>query len=151
MNNGSLDIEQKKEWAKSLYVRENITVFKVIAERVGVQARTVSKWVDTENWEKLRKNTVLTRAEQLSKMLSQLEEFNTYIESKPEGRRFADSKEADARRKLIMDIKALETNASISESISVCSSIVDWLSQTDLDRAKDVSDLFDNYIKHLLK
>jgi len=151
MKNDELNIEQKKDWAKMLYVKENVTVFKTIAERVGVQPRTISKWVESENWEKLRKNTVLTRSEQLSKLLSQLEEFNAYIETKPQGMRFAESKEADARRKLIADIKALESEASISETVSVCSNIVDWLSELDFDRAKEISDLFDDYIKYLLK
>lgn len=151
MSDTNLTIEQKKEWAKLLYVKENVTTYKILAVRVGVQARTISKWAEEGEWDKLRKNVVLTRSEQLSKLLSQLEAFNSYIEAKPQGYRFADSKEADARRKLIADIKALEADASIAEAINVCTSITNWLAKFDLEKAKNISDLFDNYIKFLLK
>jgi transposase len=150
-NQDELTLAQKKEWAKTLYLKENMTTFKTLAERVGVGAHTISKWVEAGNWEKLRQNTLLTRQEQLCKLLAQLEEFNNYIEAKPEGLRFADSKEADARRKLIADIKALETEASIAETVSVCSNIVEWTAKLNLDNAKQIIDLFDDYIKYLLK
>lgn len=151
MKDTELTIEQKKDWAKMIYTKEGITVFKEIAERVGVQARTISKWAEEGNWEKMRKNMVLTRSEQLSKMLSELEELNTHIENKPAGKRFADTKEADIRSKLTADIKKLETDASLAETIDVCSNIIDWLSELDLERTKEMSDLFDDYIKYLLK
>lgn len=151
MSDTKLTIEQKKDWAKIIYTKEGVTVFKKIAERVGVQPRTISNWVEDGNWEKMRKNMVLTRSEQLSKMLSELEELNSYIASKPTGMRFADSKEADVRSKLTSDIKKLENEASIAETIDVCSNIIEWLAQHDTDRSKEISDTLDNYIKHMLK
>ena len=41
---------QKKEWAKTLYLRENLTQ-QEIAERVGVSRVTVSNWVRSGKWE----------------------------------------------------------------------------------------------------
>ena len=45
--------EQRKEWAKLLFVKENLTQAE-IAERVGVSRVTVNKWINTENWEHLK-------------------------------------------------------------------------------------------------
>ena len=40
----ALNNSQKKQWAQTLYLRENLTQLE-IAERVGVSRVTVSKWV----------------------------------------------------------------------------------------------------------
>ena len=41
---------QRKEWAKLLFVKENLTQAE-IAERVGVSRVTVNKWINAENWD----------------------------------------------------------------------------------------------------
>lgn len=142
--------KQKKDWAKSLYVNEKLTQ-KELAARVGVSENTISKWVKDESWEKLRKNIVLTREEQLQLMLNELEELNAYIASKPIGERFADSKEANIRRNLVKDIKELETKASLAEIIETAKRFTKWLSVVDLKKAREIADLFDAFIKDNLR
>ena len=41
---------QKKEWAKTLYLKENLTQ-QEIADRVGVSRVSVSNWVRAGKWE----------------------------------------------------------------------------------------------------
>lgn len=134
-----------------LYVKEGITVFKVIAERVGATPHTVSKWAEEDKWEKKRQNMLLTREEQMQNLLIELEELNEFIKKKPEGQRFADSKEGDIRRKLVKDIKDLETKASISEIIETAKRFTKWLSEVDHAKSKEVADLFNSFIKDCLK
>ena len=55
---------QKKEWAKTLYMRENLTQ-QEIAERVGVSRVTVSNWVRAGKWEEQKAGLTLTRQEQV--------------------------------------------------------------------------------------
>ena len=60
--------EQRKEWAKLLFVKENLTQAE-IAERVGVSRVTVNKWINTENWEHLKVSVTITREEQLLSLI----------------------------------------------------------------------------------
>lgn len=141
----------KKEHAYLLYTRDGITVHKELAERTGASAKSIGKWVKEENWEKYRQNMLLTREEQMQNLLVELAELNEFIKTKKEGKRFADSKEADVRRKLIRDIKDLETKASVSEIIQTAKRFITWIRQVDLDKAKEITNLFDAFIKDCLR
>lgn len=146
-----LNNDQKKELAYMLYTKEGVTVHKVLAKRVDATPKTISKWIVEGKWEKRRQNMLLTREEQMQNLLIELEELNAYIKTKPEGKRFADSKEGDIRRKLIKDIKDLETKASVSEIIGTCKRIVQWLAPIDFEKSKQVADIFNSFIKDNLK
>ena len=107
-----LKANQRKEWAKLMYLKENITQ-QEIADRVGVSRVTVNKWV--KEWEGLKLNLLQTR------------------------------------RKLTADLEALEQDASIRDIYNVSRGLLDWLRQQDLERAKELSDYFDAYIKEKMK
>ena len=66
---------QKKEWAKTLYLRENLTQ-QEIAERVGVSRVTVSNWVRAGKWEGQKAGLTLTRQEQVANLYRQVAEIN---------------------------------------------------------------------------
>nr|DAJ24501.1 MAG TPA: Protein of unknown function (DUF1804) [Caudoviricetes sp.] len=144
----SLELEQKKEWAKLLFLKENITQ-QEIADRVGVSRITINKWV--KEWENLKLNLLQTREERISSTLAQLDELDRSIADKEAGKRFPTASEADIRRKLTADLEALEQDASIRDIYNVSRGLLDWLRQVDLARAKELSDYFDAYIKEKLK
>jgi transposase len=146
-----LSIKERKEWAKTIYLSEPDATQKAIAARVGVSANTIGKWIEGEGWEKLRRNLLVTRQEQMQLLLQELEELNAYIKNKKEGQRFADSKEADIRRKLIADLKDLETNAGIAETVDVCRKLVEFVSKTDTEKAKELVMICDGFIKAKLQ
>ena len=50
---------QKKEWARTLYLRENLTQ-QEIADRVGVSRVTVSNWCRGGKWEEQKVGLTLT-------------------------------------------------------------------------------------------
>lgn len=103
---------QRKEFAKLIFLRENITQ-QEIADRVGVSRATVNKWA--KEWEGLKLNLLQTREERISSTLSQLDELDRSIASKEEGKRFPTTAEADIRRKLTADLEALEQDASVRD------------------------------------
>ncbi|WAC40575.1 DDE transposase family protein [Pedobacter sp. SL55] len=144
------EIERKKEHAKILYVKDGISTQKELAERVGVSEKTIGKWIVDGEWEKLKKNVVLTRQEQLLHLMDELAELNASIRLKPEGVRFADSKLGDVRRKLIKDIKDMETKASIPEIIHALTLLLDFVRKGNLEQAKDLAKIVDAFIKSLL-
>lgn len=139
---------QRKEFAKLIFLRENITQ-QEIADRVGVSRATVNKWA--KEWEGLKLNLLQTREERISSTLSQLDELDRSIASKEEGKRFPTTAEADIRRKLTADLEALEQDASIRDIYNVSRGLLDYIRRIDLELAKEISDYFDAYIKDRMK
>lgn len=142
----------KKEWAKLLYTREPVKLSqKEVARRVGVSERTMSIWVRNEQWDQLRYSIIVTKEEQLRRIYMQIEELNNAIFQREEGARFATSKQADTLSKLTTAAKKLETEASIADVIEVSKRFLNWLRQTDFEKAKELSFLFDAFIKDMIK
>lgn len=140
---------QKKEWAKTLYLKENLTQ-QEIADRVGVSRVSVSNWVRAGKWEEQRAGITLTREEQVRNLYRQVAEINRAIAARDEGCRFATSQEADIIGKLSKSIRQMETEAGIADVISVLTRFIDFLRPLDLEKAKDVTNLADAYIKSIL-
>lgn len=140
---------QKKEWAKTLYLRENLTQ-QEIAERVGVSRVTVSNWVRSGKWEGQKAGLTLTRQEQVANLYRQVAEINRSISTRAEGERFPSSKEADILGKLSAAIRNMEQETGIADIISVLTGFVEWLRPLDLDKAKELTRLADAYIKDKL-
>lgn len=147
------DIERLKTITKSLYIHEDITQQKALAGRIGVSENTMSKWfkLHEEDWKRLKKNIVLTREERMADLYDELTEIANHIKTLPEGKRFADSKLGDVRRKLIKDIKELEVNAALPEVIAALTGLVKFVRNENLDEAKIIMNWSDLYIKTLLK
>lgn len=140
---------QKKEWAKTLYLRENLTQ-QEIAERVGVSRVTVSNWVRAGKWEEQKAGLTLTRQEQVANLYRQVAEINRVISTRAEGERFPNSKEADILGKLSAAIRNMEQETGIADIISVLTAFIEWLRPLDLDKAKELTRLADAYIKDKL-
>ena len=140
---------QKKEWAKTLYMRENLTQ-QEIAERVGVSRVTVSNWVRAGKWEEQKAGLTLTRQEQVANLYRQVAEINRAISARAEGERFPNSKEADILGKLSAAIRNMEQETGIADIISVLTGSIEWLRPFDLEKAKELTRLADAYIKDKL-
>lgn len=145
----SINNSQKKQWAQTLYLRENLTQLE-IAERVGVSRVTVSKWVRDGKWEEQKAGITLTRQEQVANLYRQVAEINRTIATRHEGERFPNSKEADILGKLSAAIRNMEQETGIADIISVLTAFIEWLRQLDLDKAKEITRLADAFIKDKL-
>jgi transposase-like protein len=141
---------QKKDWAKLLFLNDNATQ-KEIALRVGVTEKTVSSWVNKEDWEQLKSSVIITKSEELKRIYMQINEINTAIFSKEKGQRFASTKEADILSKLTAAARSLETETSVSDVIEVFKRFLNWLREVDLDKAKDLVILQDAFVKSIMK
>lgn len=146
----NLTIKQKKDWAKMLYLKEHLTQVE-ISERVGVSKVTINKWVKAEKWEELKVSVSITREEQLANMYRQIAEINKVISTRAKGERFATSKEADIINKIAASIERMEKEVGISDIISVSKAFLDWVRKSDTEKAKELSYMFDSFIKEKLK
>jgi transcriptional regulator with XRE-family HTH domain len=149
-NMAELSIKQKKEWAKTLYVHQRLTQ-KETAEKVGVSAKTLNQWVNKEAWDTLRVSIIITKDQQLSRLYAQINELNNKIEQRAEGERYADSKEADTLVKLTSAAQSLETETGLSQIIEVAMLFTGHLKAFDLTKAKEVTNLFDEFIASRIK
>ena len=146
----SLTNSQKKEWAKLLFTKENLTQLE-IAERVEVRPATISKWVNSENWQLLKTSITITREEQLARLYQQLQLQQEKILERPIAERVATTAEADIMTKLASAIQKLETETGLNDIISVSKQFLDWLRLSDLEKAKELTMYFDAFIKERLK
>jgi uncharacterized protein YjcR len=142
--------KQKKEWAKMVYTIEGLNQ-KDTAHKVEVSLKTINKWVNDEKWDNLKANFIVSKESNLKRIYAQINEINTAIENKPEGQRYANSKEADTLVKLASAAKTLETDNAISDIINAFTSFNEWLRVVDLNTVKLLVNYQDDFIKSKLR
>lgn len=144
-------LEEKRNYAKLLYVTVQGITQKEIAARVGATEATISKWVKVEKWEDLKVSLLTTKSEQLNLLYLQLKELNQVIHSREVGQRFSNSKEADTLIKITAAIKNLEVETSIAEKVEVGQDFLHFVRQAaGMDFSKEAARYFDAYIKSKL-
>lgn len=141
-------IERDKEIAKSLFVHEGLTR-KAIAERLGYTEHTVGDWVKKGEWDVARKTLSYSKSFELQRMMAQLEELNNAIESKEEGNRYPNSKEADIQRKLGASIRELEVEMNIKDAVNVSIELMNFLNRRDAVLAKELAVHVDSFLRGL--
>lgn len=144
-----LSIQQKKDYAKTLYLADITITQKEVAKRADVAEKTVSGWVNKEGWENLRTSLLTTRETQLSHLYAQLRNLNEVIAQREN--KYATPKEADVLSKLTASINKLEQDLSISEIVNVFKKFLDWLRNADLEKAKEMSALCDAFVKDYIR
>ena len=138
------------DYAKMLFVYDKLTQNEISAKTL-VSEVTISKWVRDDNWEDYRKAISVTRDERYRSTINQLTELDNLIKSREENYRFPTKEESHIRRRLVADLNALEVECGIVDVINVSIKLLDWLRQVDNEKAKELSDIFNSYIKSTLK
>jgi hypothetical protein len=142
-----LSISQKKEWAELLFIRGDL-LQKDIASKVQVSERTLSKWANEGEWERLKKSMLTTKSEILRNLYDLLDKISQKL--KEEGS-IGDSKIADMYVKYTAAINNLETETSIAQMFEVGRMFVNHLQAIDPQFALSVLNHFDGFIKEKLK
>jgi transposase len=145
-----LKSEQKKMLAREIYLLGNYT-YEEIAQKVGAQRQTISRWAKAGNWDNLKAGMTVTREAILSRMYQQLNNMNSAILEREPSKRHADTKEADVMVKLAAAIKNMETDVGISDIISVGMRFGEFLRRIDLEKAKEYVKLWDVFLKEQIK
>ncbi|RYF26589.1 MAG: DDE transposase family protein [Flavobacteriales bacterium] len=151
MAQNKLTIQQKKEWAQLLFVKEGITVQKELAKRVDVTEKTIGNWLADGVWKKLRESTVLTREVLLIDLHAQWTELNNSIKKKPAGERFPSSSEADILSKIKNAINDLDKEVDVTGAMNVGKDYINFVRRANPILVHDTLQLFDAFLKSLLK
>lgn len=137
---------KEKNFAKILYVDKRLSVTEIMLRQdVDISERTLRKWINDENWDKLRKSFLTTRENQIVQLYDQLEWLNNQIAQREI--KVASSKEADSIIKITSAIKRLEYEVSLGEIMEVGRKFVEFSKEIDLDLAQQVTRLFDQFIQ----
>ncbi len=140
--------KNSEELAKILYLQNYSQ--KDIAERLDVSEVSVSTWKKKGQWDNLKTNLLNSRHERLGELYNELAEFNLMVKSK-EGYKICDSKEADARRKLIADISELERKYNVGQTISIGRDFIQFVQGIDSTQAKQILALYDAFINNVIE
>jgi transcriptional regulator with XRE-family HTH domain len=144
------DREQKREFARMLFLHESLTQ-KEIAARVGVSEVTISKWSNQDNWESYKVSVTMSKEEQLKNLYRQISEINKAINAKEVGKRFASTAEADTISKLSVAIEKMESDVGIADMVSVSKKFLTFIRKFDLAKAQEIAPLFDAFVKENIK
>lgn len=142
-----LSIEEKKEYAKKLFVKDKLTQVEV-ALKTGVSKNTICKWVKEGQWEDLKTTHIMTKEEELRRLYVMLKATNDAIEKRD---KIPTSKEADIINKLTASIRQLQTDTGIAEITDVATEMINFYKTLDFDKAKELTQLFDAFIQQKIK
>lgn len=142
----TLKQDTKKKNAKALFITGQYQQ-KEIAELVGVTVQTISRWVNSEKWDVELASLTITKEKQLARYYAQINEINEAISERDKGQRYANSKEADTLNKLSAAAQKLESETGVRDIVDVSIGLLEWVRGFDVKKAKELSDLFDGYIK----
>ena len=120
---GRKDLENKKEFARTLYMSgENQNT---IAEKVGVSRVTITKWVAAGNWKERRAAKAVTRPELISKMLLNIDALldKAAASDKPEDL----AGMSDKLSKIASAIEKLDKKANVVDAIEVFIAFSKWV------------------------
>lgn len=148
-NMAVLSRKQKQELAKELYLKTDNTQ-KAICEKVGCSTRSFNLWKKKGSWEDLKISYTISKEQELRRIYIQIREINNAIADREEGKRFATTKEADILAKLAGAAKNLESETSTAEVIDVFIGFNKFLMKHDFNKAKEIAEFQDVYIKFRL-
>lgn len=117
------ELEQKREHARLLYMQGEPQ--KVIAEKIGVSAQTITKWVNDNGWDQSRAAANITRPELVNKLLNSINVLLEDLTDAPSPEKTAAS--ADKLVKFAATIERLEKKTSVVDIIEVFMAFSKWL------------------------
>lgn len=147
-------LEDKKDYARLLYMQGEQQ--KVIAEKVGVSAQTITKWVNVGGWVEQRAAQNITRPELVNKLLRTIDKMIEAVN---------DSDDPDAANglgdklaKFAATIEKLDKHTSIVDVIEVFMAFSKWLQfQAEFDEditpelLKTINKYHNQYINYLMQ
>ena len=142
----------RKEFAEALYMQN--TAQNVIAEKVGVSANTISKWVKEGCWAEKRAAQVLTRKEVVNNVLRSINHLAEKLGEVEDLSKVSGI--ADQLAKLSSTVQTLDKDVSVIDFIECFMAFGRWLdyqAETDPDITaefrKKVNEYQNKYINEL--
>lgn len=143
--------KEKQEYAYLLYCKQSGITLKEIAKKVDMSVKSISRWKKENKWDELRKSMLVTRGEQIRRLYDQLDNLTQQINTRDKETRFPTKSESDIITQLTNAIAKLERELSISDVIHVFIPFIQFVAKVDTDKAKQLVEFQDMFIKSLMK
>lgn len=134
----------EKKLARALYLNTQHTA-KEIADMVKVSEKTLGKWKEDENWDKLKAAKSATRDDIIAMnyiLLRDVTEHNQMLQKNRE----LSSKDIDMQHKISSTIKNLEGEESLSDYIQAFTPFLEWMKEEDNKLAIKFAELSQKFL-----
>jgi hypothetical protein len=149
MANDKHSIDDKRYLAEVLFTREKLDQ-KIVAKRVGVSEKTMSKWVNEYGWKEMRNRLLMSKEHLMSTYYGHLENLNKKIDEAKQGH--GDSKQADIIIKYTAAIKNLETDLAIQDLVESGIRFIKHIQKIGTtEQVLEISDLWNSFIHASIK
>lgn len=138
---------EKKELGRNLYVKTDMKR-KEIAQRIGASEKTLRKWIEENEWDKMRDSLQITRPQLLNDAYVQLNAINIFI--KQELKNIPNKEMSDAKAVLRKEIETFSTQP-IHKYIEVFEEFIEYLSKTEPAQITVFANLSQKFINALSK
>lgn len=142
-----MKIADKKHLAQSLYVKSDNTR-KQIAKTVGITEKTLRKWIDEGEWDKMKDAIQVTRPQLLQEAYSQLKAVNEKI--RDDFGNVPTKDLSDAKGVLRREIELL-SNQPIHKYIECFEDFIQYLSKNEPKELTKFAQLSQSFINELAK
>jgi hypothetical protein len=138
---------EKKDLARNLYVKSDFNR-KEIAAQVGTTEKTLRKWIEESDWDKMKDSIQITRPKLLQDAYNQLNAINRKIETELFG---IPTKElSDAKGTIRREIEVF-SDQPIHKYIEVFEEFIGYLSKTTPAKVVEFAELSQGFINQLNK
>ena len=131
--------DQKREWAKTLYTKQNQSISDVAAT-IGADEVIVRSWIHDGNWNDIRHSTLISKEMQIQRAFSAIDSIHESAQGK------LTAKDVDLINKYTNWIKNLESETGVSYIVQVAELFTTWLLHRDADLARVVTAQFEAFI-----
>ena len=147
-------LEEKKEIARLLYMQGDTQ--KTIAEKTGISAQTITKWVNDNGWSEQRAAQNISRPELVNKLLRTIDKMIESVNNSDDPNAAAGL--GDKLAKFSATIQKLDKHTSIVDVIEVFMAFSKWLQfQAQFDDGitpellKTINKYHNQYITYLMQ
>ncbi|MBA3827385.1 MAG: hypothetical protein H0X33_00460 [Taibaiella sp.] len=131
------------ENARRLYYETSLNQ-KEIAGHVGVSDKTISTWIRTHAWDKLKQAAQQAPVVIVENLHSQIVSLQNHIQQREGG--FPTIHEAEIQRKLILSIERLKSNIGPAQNIQMMENFIRYLMPINKDLAKELTSYAHQYL-----
>jgi len=140
---GELSYDQKREWARSLFTKEDISP-QDIALRIAADEVIVRSWIKDGRWQEIKRSLLTSKAIQLEYFYKALETITGRAGAGPT---MDNLKEVDLIVKYTAAIKNLESETGMAAIVQVAEIFTTWLLRRDPELSRKVTTQFDAFIR----
>jgi predicted transcriptional regulator len=135
---------EKRTQARNLYLQSDLTQSQ-IAQLTGVSQKTIYQYISDNKWDLIKERARQIPALFLEQMNSEIEEINEEIASRPKGKRYPTSREAETRRKIICSMEAIKERQSVGTHIQAIINFIAHVAEENKEHALLITSYADQY------